>query len=186
MIPFYSVLYLKSTFELIASDFLRLGRCLGQCPNRDFFQDRTSHCIHTSCYHPPCSCLLEVDLGWMVEGQASKGWNHDCLDSQMEGCHANQGSLHFMLSQSRTTMGETQICSRQERSDLDTRRRSDGASGYLRCKVNGNPSSRVQVLATDGDDHCLGKRNYDRVNKDRVGTIQYLEIKFNERCLSYQ
>lgn len=50
------------------------------------------------CYHPPCSCLCEVDSGWMVEGQATKGWNHNCLDSQMDGCHANQGSLHFMLS----------------------------------------------------------------------------------------
>ena len=50
------------------------------------------------CYHPPCSCLCEVDPGWMVEGQATKGWNHDCLDSQMDGCHTNQGSLHFMLS----------------------------------------------------------------------------------------
>ena len=51
-----------------------------------------------NCYHPPCSCLCKVDPGWMVEGQATKGWNHDCLDSQMDGCHANQGSLHFMLS----------------------------------------------------------------------------------------
>jgi len=50
------------------------------------------------CYHPPCSCLREVDPEWMVEGQATKGWNHDYLDSQMDGCHANQGSLHFMLS----------------------------------------------------------------------------------------
>ena len=68
-------------------------------------------------------------------------------------------------------MGETQICSRQERLDLDTKRRSDGASGYLRCKVNGNPSSRVKVLTTDGDDHYLGKCNCDRVRKDRVGTV---------------
>ena len=51
-----------------------------------------------TCYPPPCSCLCEVDPGWMVEGQATKGWNHDCLDSQMDGCHANQGSHHFMLS----------------------------------------------------------------------------------------
>ena len=67
-------------------------------------------------------------------------------------------------------MGETWICSQQKRSDLDTKRRSDGASGYLRCKVNGNPSSRVKVLAIDGDDHCLGKCNCDRVSKSRVGT----------------
>ena len=53
---------------------------------------------HRRCYHPPCGCLCEVDPGWMVEGQATKGWNHDCLDSQMDGCHANQGNLHFMLS----------------------------------------------------------------------------------------
>ena len=68
-------------------------------------------------------------------------------------------------------MGETQIFSRQERSDLDTRKRSDGALGYLRCKVNGNPSSRVKVLVADGDDHCLRKRNCDRVSKDRAGTV---------------
>ena len=67
-------------------------------------------------------------------------------------------------------MGETQIYSRQEKPDLDTRRRSDGASGYLWCKVNGNASYRVKVLATDGDDHYLGKHNYDRVSKNRVGT----------------
>ena len=48
MIHFSSVLYVKSTFEIIASDFLRLGSCLGQCPNRDFFQDQTSNYIHTS------------------------------------------------------------------------------------------------------------------------------------------
>ena len=50
-----------------------------------------------------------------------RGCNKDCLDSQMDGCHVNQGSLHFMLSKSKTTMGETQIYSRHERSDLDTR-----------------------------------------------------------------
>ena len=54
--------------------------------------------IYEVCYHLPCSCLLKVDPEWMVEGQATKGWNHDCLDSQMGGCHANQGSLHFRLS----------------------------------------------------------------------------------------
>ena len=48
-------------------------------------------------------------------------WNQDCLDSQMDGCHVNQGSLHFMLSKSKTTTGETRIYSWQERSDLDTR-----------------------------------------------------------------
>ena len=52
----------------------------------------------------------------------------------MDGCHANQGSLRFMLSKSKTTMRETQIYSRQERSDLNTR--SDQVSlKYVRCKV---------------------------------------------------
>ena len=51
----------------------------------------------TSCYHSHCSFLCEVDPGWMVEGQATKGWNHDYLDSQMDGWHASQGSLQFML-----------------------------------------------------------------------------------------
>ena len=25
-----------------------------------------------ACYHQPCSCLCEVDPGWMIEGQATK------------------------------------------------------------------------------------------------------------------
>ena len=49
--------------------------------------------------------------------------------------------------------------------------RSNGALRYVRCKVNGNPISRVHVLATSEDDHGLGKRNHDRVSKDRVGTV---------------
>ena len=28
--------------------------------------------ILITCYHQPCSCLCEVDPGWMVEGQATK------------------------------------------------------------------------------------------------------------------
>ena len=67
------------------------------------------------------SMMGEVDPGWMVEGQATKGWNQDCLDSQMDGWHANQGSLHFMLSKSKTTTTETRIYSQHERSDLDTK-----------------------------------------------------------------
>ena len=31
--------------------------------------------------------------------------------------------------------------------------------------------SAVEVLATDEDNHCLGKRNQCRVSKDRAGTI---------------
>ena len=61
-------------------------------------QDRNTRMPGRLCYHRPCSCLCEVDPGWMVEGQATEGWNHDFLESQMDGCHANQGSLHFMLS----------------------------------------------------------------------------------------
>ena len=87
---------------------------------------------------------------------------------------SRQPSLYVILVQENNggdpTMGETQIWSPQERSDLDTRRRSNGASGYLRCKVNGNHSSRVKVLETDGDDHCLGKHNCDRVSKNIFGT----------------
>ena len=35
----------------------------------------------------------------------------------------------------------------------------------------GNTRSRVEVLATDEDNHCLGKRNRDRVSKDIVGIV---------------
>ena len=87
----------------------------------------------------------------------------------MDGCHVNQGNIHFMLYYPKKTMGETQIYSRQEKSDLDTIPDQMDLR-YVRCKVNGNPSSRVYVLATDEDDHCLGKRNCDRVSKNRVGT----------------
>ena len=73
--------------------------------------------------------MCEVDPGWMIEGQATKGWNQDFLDSQMDGCHANQGNLHFMLSKSKTTTGETRIYSRQERSNLDTRTDQMGLQG---------------------------------------------------------
>ena len=59
--------------------------------------------------------------------------------------------------------------------------RSNGASRYVRCKVNGNPSSRVKVLATGGDDHFLGKHNYDRVSKNRVGTVEYQGDRLSER-----
>ena len=52
----------------------------------------------------------------------------------MDGCHANQGSIRFMLSKSKTTKGETQIYSRQERSDLDTRSDQVGLR-YVSCKV---------------------------------------------------
>ena len=31
--------------------------------------------------------------------------------------------------------------------------------------------SGVEVLATDEDNRCLGKRNQGKVNKDRVGTL---------------
>ena len=69
-----------------------------------------------------------------------RGWNKDCLDSQMDGCHVNQGNLHFMLSKSKKTKGETQIYSRQERSDLDTRSNQVGLR-YVRCKVIRNSRS---------------------------------------------
>ena len=49
-----------------------------------------------------------------------------------------------MLSKSETTKGETQIYSRQERSDLDTR--SDQvALKYVRCKVIGDSRSMEDV-----------------------------------------
>ena len=34
----------------------------------------------------------------LVEGWATKEVNQDSLDSQMDGCHANRGNLHLMLS----------------------------------------------------------------------------------------
>ena len=52
----------------------------------------------------------------------------------MDGCHANQGKLFFMLSKSEKTKGETQIYSRQKRLDLDTRSDQVGLR-YVRCKV---------------------------------------------------
>ena len=58
----------------------------------------------------------------------------------MDGCHANQGSLRFMLSKFETTKGETQIYSRQERSDLDTRS-NQVSLRYVRCKVIEDPRS---------------------------------------------
>ena len=49
-----------------------------------------------------------------------------------------------MLSKSKTTMRATQIYSRQERSDLDTR--SDQVSfRYIRCKVIRDPRSTEDV-----------------------------------------
>ena len=42
--------------------------------------------------------------------------------------------------------------------------------------------SGVEVLATDEDNRCLGKRNQCRVSKDRAGTIQYSRDRLNERC----
>ena len=69
--------------------------------------------------------LVAAYARWIQDGwQRSKklrSWNQDCLDSQMDGCHVNQGILRFMLSDSKTTMGETQISSRQERSYLANR-----------------------------------------------------------------
>ena len=37
----------------------------------------------------------------------TKEVNQDSLESQMDGCHANRGNLHLMLSYPKTTMGET-------------------------------------------------------------------------------
>ena len=62
----------------------------------------------------------------------------------MDGFHANQGSLRFMLSKSKITKGETQIYSRQERSDLDTRSNQVGLR-YVRCKVTEDPRSMGDV-----------------------------------------
>ena len=48
MNPFSLLLQVNSTFDLIAIDCYGLGRFLGQGPTQDgFFQDRSSHCIHT-------------------------------------------------------------------------------------------------------------------------------------------
>ena len=66
-----------------------------------------------------------IQDGWQRDRQLRR-WNRDCLSSQMNGCHANQGSLHFMLSQSKTTMGETQIYSRHKRSDSKHQIKSKG------------------------------------------------------------
>ena len=60
----------------------------------------------------------------------------------MDGCHVNQGSFRFMLSKSKTTKGETQIYSRQERSNLDTRSDQVGLR-YVRCKEIEDPRSMV-------------------------------------------
>ena len=45
----------------------------------------------------------------------------------------------------------------------------------------GNTRSRVEVLATDEDNRCVGKRNRGRVSKDRVRTVQYQSDRLNER-----
>ena len=96
-------------------------------------------------------------------------------------------------------MGETQICFRQERSDLDTRtdqmyfevrkvfknsRSTVGFSRWIRTSSmywmiqNSNSMtfgemvrSRVLVLATKEDDFCLGKRNRGKMGRKIVGTI---------------
>ena len=49
-----------------------------------------------------------------------------------------------MLSKSETTKGDTQIYSRQERSDLDTRSDQVGLR-YVRCKVIEDPRSMEDV-----------------------------------------
>ena len=67
----------------------------------------------------------------------------------MDGCHANQGSLRFTLSKSETTKGETQIYSRQERSDQVGLR-------YVRCKVIEDPRSMGDVTrALDEGFSCM-------------------------------
>ena len=64
-----------------------------------------------SCYHQPCSCLCEMDPGWMVEGQATmeveprlpqlpNGW----LSRQ-----SRQSSLYVILAQG--NKGETVMSS---------------------------------------------------------------------------
>ena len=52
------------------------------------------------------ACVKWIQDGWQ-RGKQLRRWNQDYLDSQMDGCHTNQGSLHFMLSKSKTTTGET-------------------------------------------------------------------------------
>ena len=45
----------------------------------------------------------------------------------------------------------------------------------------GDTRSRVEVLATNEDNCCLGKRNRGWVSKDKVGTISYQRDRLNER-----
>ena len=48
MNPFSLLLQVNYTFDLIRIDFFGLVHFLGQGPTQDgFFQDRSSHCIHT-------------------------------------------------------------------------------------------------------------------------------------------
>ena len=80
----------------------------------------------------------------MVEEQATKEVEPR-LPRLLNGwlSHQSRQSL-LMLSKSKTRKGETQIYSRQERSNLDTR--SDQMDlRYVRCKVNGNPRSMDDV-----------------------------------------
>ena len=48
------------------------------------------------------SRLVVVPMRWiqdvLVEVWATKEVNQDSLNSQMDGCHANRGNLHLMLS----------------------------------------------------------------------------------------
>ena len=72
----------------------------------------------------------------MVEGQATKGWNHDCLDSQ-----SRQPSLYVILVQDNNG-GDLYLLSTGEIRPRH-QNRSNGASRYVRYKVNGNPSSTI-------------------------------------------
>ena len=57
---------------------------------------------------------------------------------------------HFMLSNPKTTKGETQIYSQQERSDIDTRLDQLDLR-YIRCKVIGDLRSMEGVTKCAGD-----------------------------------
>ena len=84
-----------------------------------------------------------IQDGWQRDKQLRR-WNQDGLDSQMDGCHANRGNLHFMFSKPKTTKGETRMYSRQERSHLDTRSNQLDLR-YVRCKVIGDLRSMEGV-----------------------------------------
>ena len=52
----------------------------------------------TFCYHQPCSCMCEVDPGWMVEGKATKEVEPRLprLPNGWLSCQSNQSSLYVI------------------------------------------------------------------------------------------